>query len=167
MNRWFAIRSKPRKEFYAKENLERQGHVVYLPVVRKRVTHARKQRVVSRPFFSGYLFARLNPASTNWTAVNSTYGVAGVVRFGDQYPEVPHELIEQLRSKEDETGHIILPEELASPFTKGARVAVKIGEADIEGIFFGLSGEDRARILIELLKKRWVAEVPLEIVSPL
>lgn len=167
MAHWFAVRTKPRREFYAKEQLMRQGHTVYLPVVRRLVSHARRRRLASRPFFTGYLFILLEPDQANWTAINSTYGVACVVRFGDYYPPVPLELIEGLRAREDGSGHVVLPEELASPFRPGARVRVRVGEADIEGIFAGLDGEERARVLIELLGRQQDLTVPVEAVSAL
>ncbi len=162
---WFAVRTKPRREFYAKENLLRQGYTVYLPVVRRVVSHARRRQVASRPFFTGYLFVLLDPDHANWHSINSTYGVACAVRFGDYYPPVPNDLIASIRSREDESGQVHLPEGLRSPFRTGAKVTVKVGEADIEGIFAGLNGEERARILIEILGRQQKLSVPLEAVS--
>ncbi|HSR36420.1 MAG TPA: transcription termination/antitermination NusG family protein, partial [Desulfurivibrionaceae bacterium] len=52
MNReWFAIRTKPNRETNARLQYERQGYVVYLPLIRKKVRHARRKEEVLRPFF--------------------------------------------------------------------------------------------------------------------
>ncbi len=66
----------------------------------------------------------------NWVAISSTYGVAGVVRFGNLYLSVPERLIDGLKMREDDTGHVVLPEAHQLPFKKG-RVSVILGEADI------------------------------------
>jgi transcriptional antiterminator RfaH len=165
MHRWFAIRTKPNKEFFAKKNLEMQDITVYLPVIEKLTRHARKIKKVQQPFFKGYLFAQLEPDTTNWTSINSTYGVAGIVRFGNRYPAVPDSLIERLKGNEDEKGHIIIPDDYKLPFKKGSKVSVRVGEADMEGIFFGMDGETRARILIELLSNQQEISVPVVAVS--
>lgn len=57
---WFAVRTRPRQETVARDQLEHQGFEVYLPLVNTRITHARKVSWQPRPFFSGYLFMHLS-----------------------------------------------------------------------------------------------------------
>ena len=165
-HQWFAVRSKTGREMYARENLIRQGFVTYLPLVRRWRSHARKRTRVSRAFFDGYLFLYLSPQQQNWVAINSTYGVIGAVRFGDFYPPVPDIIIEELRRREDDAGHIVLEPDAEVPFKKGERVAVYKGDAIVEGLFQKMSGEDRAIVLIDILKRQVPVRVPVDSLSP-
>jgi len=151
---WYAVRTKPMKEFFAQDNLKRQGYETYLPIVKRFVSHARRKILASRPFFSGYLFVHLSKEEQNWTNINSTFGVLSAVRFGDVYPPVPDELIERLRAREDSSGHIVLDPSKIVPFRAGDRVLIRRGDALIEGLFKEMRSEDRAIVLIELLKRK-------------
>ena len=56
MKRWYAVRSPPRMELWARTNLWDRGFEVYLPRYRKQRRHARRREWVPRPLFPGYLF---------------------------------------------------------------------------------------------------------------
>ena len=160
--RWYAVRTKPNKESYAKENLLRQGFEVYLPVVKRLVSHAGKKAFLPRPFFAGYLFVGLRPEERNWTAINSTYGVLCAVHFGGVYPPVPEDLICELKAREDASGYVSLDLLKRVPFRQGDKVVLKTGEGMLEAIFQAMSSEDRAVVLVELLKREIKVEVPVE-----
>ena len=132
---WYAVRTKPRREFYARENLVRQGYETYLPVVKRLISHARKKTIEPRPFFAGYLFIHVASHECNWPAINSTYGVLCAVRFGDIYPPVPDTLIAELRAREDTSGLISLDPRKTVPFKQGDKVSVRRGEGLINAIF--------------------------------
>jgi hypothetical protein len=77
---WFAIRTKPQQEQIAKLHYERQGYVVYLPMMRVIVRHARRTEEKLKPFFPGYLFLRLALPERNWVAaISSIRGVLGPI----------------------------------------------------------------------------------------
>ncbi len=159
---WFAVRTQPQKETLAMQHYENQGYEVWFPRIRKTVRHARKIKKVLRPLFPGYLFLHLGPDERNWVSIASTIGAIGPVRFGDYYPPVPDWLIHELKQREAEAGFIPMPFEDSLGIKPGDRVMVA-GENDteIEGIFQALKGEDRALILLDLLKREVPAEVPL------
>ncbi len=162
---WFAVRTKPRKELYAKTNFERQGYHTYLPLCRTWRSHARRRDRVIRPFFPGYLFLYLLPRDQNWVAINSTFGAIGVVRFGDFYPPVPEYLISTLKKKEADAGIIDLAPKGASPFKKGEKVAVMVGESTVTGLFQEMQDDNRAIVLLDILKQQIRARVPIENVA--
>ncbi len=158
---WFAIRTKPHKEFVALKNYQNQGFCGYLPSVLKKVRHARKVKEVARPFFPGYLFLHLGLEEQNWTAISSTVGSLCPVKFGDCYPVVPNEIIEGLKSRENEDGFISLLE--ASGIKKGQTVRVANGEFEgLYGLFMSPKGSDRALILLDLLQRKVKTTVPTE-----
>jgi len=165
MREWFAVRTQPRNEFLARTHFERQGFETYLPVVRGKRSHARRVELVTRPFFPGYLFLHLEEHERNWTTIASTIGAASAVRFGDCYPPVPAALIAMLRNREDASGHIQAASFRKVEFQRGDRVIVMWNHIqDLYGLFEARRGEDRAIILLDLLKRHVTVEVPLDLI---
>ena len=163
---WFAVRTKPKKEVVARDQLENQGFKVYLPLVNTRVTHARKVSWQPRPFFAGYLFAHLSRDEQRWTAIRSTVGVLAPVRFGDFYPPLPDEAIKMLQSSHDENGFVAISSTPKSPFA--SEEAVRLHDSSfkgLEGIFIEMRGEDRAFILLDWMNKKIRVETHLSNLS--
>ena len=159
---WFTIRTKVHKENLARGQYARQGYEVYLPQTLKTRRHARRVENVIRPFFTGYLFLHLAPEERNWVTIGSTIGSVGAVHFGDQYPPVPDWMIENLQAREDEQGLISTFEIDTSSLKKGKRIKIHSGELEgLEGIFQEMRGEDRAIVLLEMLRRKIIATVPL------
>ena len=98
INHWCVIRSAPREEERAELNLLRQGYNTFLPRTRRQVRHARKVQWRLAPLFPGYLFVSLDPAATAWRPILSTWGVAGLVRFGERPACMPPGLVERMRA---------------------------------------------------------------------
>jgi len=160
--KWYAIKTHPRKEFYAKRNYENQSYEVFLPVTLRIARHARKVKEVLSPLFPGYLFLHLAEEERNWVAVSSTRGAVGPVRFGSYYPPVPQWFIQGLQDRADEKGLISVSTREKFGFEPGDRVRVQ-GPNDtvIEGILRALDGKDRAVILLDMLQKQVKATVPV------
>ena len=163
MNReWFAIRTQPRKEQVARKHYEQQGFIVYLPLILTIRRHARRIDKIPRPLFPGYVFLHLSIEDRRWNTIRSTIGAIGPVRFGEYYPPVPDWVIEGLRVREDESGLISLRFQQESMFKPGDRVSVVLGNLEyIEGIFQAVRGEDRALILMEILRREVSTHVPI------
>lgn len=164
MNReWFAIQTKPRQEQVAKINYERQGYMVYLPVIRKLHRHARRTKQVLKPFFPGYLFLNLAPKERNWVTIASTRGSIGPVHFGERYIPAPAWIIDELRSREDEQGMISLSQLQRQRLASGVRVEVLWGDDDAlaEGVFCSFRGKDNALVLLDILQRQVKTTVAL------
>ncbi len=163
---WFVVRTKPRQETVARDQLENQGFDVYLPLVNTRITHARKVSWQPRPFFSGYLFMHLSEDEQRWTAIRSTIGVLAPVSFGDFYPPMPDAAIEMLRSRQDEHGYIMVINNPASPFNAGDTVRLNDGSLKgLEGVFLEMRGQDRAMVLLNWMQKKMRLETSIENLS--
>ncbi len=158
---WFAIRTQPRKEQIAKKHYEQQDFIVYLPLILTIRRHARRIDKVPRPLFPGYVFLHLSIEDRRWNTIGSTIGAIGPVRFGKYYPPVPDWVIEGLRIREDESGLIFLGSQ-GSTFKPGDRVSVVLENLEyLEGIFQAAKGEDRALILMEILRQQVSTLVPM------
>ncbi len=162
-HQWFAIQTHAQKEIIAKVNFENQGYKVYLPQVHAIRRHARRSERVKRAFFPGYLFLRLGSHDRHWQTIAGTRGVLRPVRFGDYYPPLPDWVVVELRSREGESGLIMLDDD---KFKEGDKVKISL-HSDVEhsGIFKKLHGNERALILLDILQEQAKAVVPLSALS--
>jgi len=151
MRAWYLIYSKPQQERLALDNLERQGYLSYLPLIRNR--RRRKSRFVAiiEPMFPRYLFVHLSDETDNWGPIRSTIGVANMVRFGMQAARVPDSLIEIMQERDNEG-----VQTLAAPELKpGDQVRIVEGVmAGYEAIFQARTGKERVLLLLQLAQDR-------------
>lgn len=94
---WFCLRAQPKHEAIAAAHLRKMGEIeVFLPRIRFRRATRQGKAWVTEALFPGYLFARFN-----WQAslrrVQAARGVSNVVHFGDRWPTLDAEIIEELR----------------------------------------------------------------------
>lgn len=145
---WFTVATKPRHELEAERNLLQQGYSVLLPRISIRKRQKSKWCDVIEPLFPGYLFVQLQFGSDDPAPIRSTVGCIGLVRFGQAYVPVPQSIIAPLLGV-DET-----PLSENREFKLGEQVRFESGPfAGLSGVFQMRRGEDRARVLIELLGK--------------
>lgn len=153
--RWYALRSKPRREVFAASMLTRGGIEVYLPQARIHRQHGKPP--VLEPFFPGYLFGRLDPRRAELHLAKYTPGVLHVVGYGDEAWPVPDGLIQAIQQRlERGRGSGVWDR-----FRQGERVVVTSGPfKGIEAVFDrSLSPTGRVRVLIQLLQRLCPAEL--------
>jgi transcriptional antiterminator RfaH len=97
--RWYCVRTKPKHERIASAHLRRYANLeVFAPAIQfYRARHKGRKTRVTEALFPGYFFARFD-WRTRVREVNSSPGVAGIVRFGDQVPVVPDSILATLRA---------------------------------------------------------------------
>ena len=161
---WFVVRTKPRQERVAACHLRQREVEPYCPLFLEPPWHRRAPRGPT-PLFSGYIFVRCNPR-TRLNAVSYCPGVLTVVRFSREPATVDQEVIDALRQREADHGYVI-PTELELGIEEGRKVRVMAGPLkDMEGVFRGyLRGGQRARILMEFLRRRSLVEVETELLA--
>jgi transcriptional antiterminator RfaH len=145
--RWFLLRTKPRQETLAVQNLERQKFRVFLPFYRRNRRRKGSWLESREPLFPGYLFVFLDFARQNTASIRSTRGVADFVRFGIEPRPVPDAVVNALLSTEATVCHKSAP-----LFKPGDQVAVVAGGfSGLQAIFQAEKGSDRVILLFELL----------------
>ena len=159
--KWFAVSTKPRQEGIATIHYMRQGYTVYAPKVQSIRSHARKTEKVMRPLFPGYIFLHLGVEEQDWTAIGSTFGAIGPVRFNSYYPPVPNWVIAGIQARENNRGYIPLKSLGNSMMKPGAKVSVALGDKEIEGIFLNFRDEDRVIVLLDILQRQIPVITPL------
>jgi transcriptional antiterminator RfaH len=150
---WYVVQTHVHAETKAVAHLNRQGYATYLPRYLKRRRHARRIETVAAPLFPRYLFVAIDLAAQRWRSIQSTIGVTHLVRNGDEPATVPHGVIEQLRSREDERGFVML--DTRPRFAHGDKIRVIDGAFDAcIGVFEGMADRERVAILLDLLGRK-------------
>jgi transcriptional antiterminator RfaH len=154
---WFCVKTKPQRERFAMEHLERQGIETFLPLARHRRIAGSNVNWRISPLFARYLFFRFDPGAS-FTPVRSTRGVTSIVAFGERPAAVPNDVIEEIRRRaKDDIIEFEEPE-----INEGAPVRILGGPYEgMEAIFARkTSDQDRVIVLLEIMAS--IAHVSLD-----
>ncbi|MGH7064686.1 MAG: transcription termination/antitermination protein NusG [Stellaceae bacterium] len=147
---WYAVHTQPHAETRARDNLLRQGYAAYLPRCRVYVSHARRRRVALRPLFPRYLFAGVDRAAMRLRPILSTFGVADIVRTGEEPAPVPDEILAALRERE--AAGLFDQLDPARRLRLGEMVRITAGAfEDMIGRLVELRDQDRVVVLLDLM----------------
>lgn len=153
---WYIILTRPRQEQRAADNLARQGGEVYLPILNVERIKNGKRTPCTEPLFPGYLFLNLALDDPLLGKVRSTFGVRGLLRFGEQPATLDNAIIEDIRQR-------TLQNAPPPEFSQGEAIRLTEGPfKDYQAIFNRYDGEERAIILIQLLNQQNQLLVSLE-----
>ena len=163
-NRWYAVYTQARMEHWARSNLWERGHEVYLPIYRRQRRHARKTDWVSAPLFPRYLFVTANPKGPNRSSIMSAPGVINLETFGDRPATVPDTIIQEIRDRENEVGHVQLLD--LKSLIVGEQVRIHSGiMTDHVGLFERCYDANRVVILLNLLGREVRVRAPSNSIS--
>ena len=157
MKNWYLIKTKPRQEKKAKQNLENQGYVAFYPIAKI------NDRLVV--LFPGYLFVQLNEKTQKFSPINSTKGVLYFVKFGLNFAKVPTSVIEFIK-----TNQHITAEKLKNlyKFKPGDNVQITDGVFEnYMAIFKCYKPDDRVILLMNLLGREQSLSIKKELVTAL
>lgn len=161
---WYVVQTHANSERKAAWHLQRQGFLVYLPQYLKRWRHARKMEIRPAPLFPRYLFVSLDIAEARWRAIRSTIGVSTLICNGNRPATVAHDVIAEIREREDEKG--LMPLQQTSPFKKGEALTIIDGSlAGATGFFDCFRDSDRVFMLLEMLGRPMRLQLPARSVA--
>lgn len=149
---WYVLRTKPKQELRAEQNLRLWGLETLLPMVRE----APGDGGFAQMLFPSYLFARFSAAAL-LPRVRFVRGVQNVVGFGEYATPVDDAIIGAIRSRMDDNGCVRI--DAPQP---GDTVRIADGPfKSLCGIFERRRGSDRAVILLAAI----AAGVRVEVAS--
>jgi transcriptional antiterminator RfaH len=154
---WYLVYTKPRQENLAQENLERQGFETYLPRIYQ--TRRRNGRYIKtiETFFPRYLFINLDTETDNWAPIRSTFGVSKMICFDRLPAVVPDQLIQNLKSNDDEDGIQRLNQK---NLMLGDKVTIIDGPlAGYQGIYQQQKSAERVAVLVDLVGKNTILNI--------
>lgn len=155
---WYVLHCEPQRDRQVERLMAAAGLRVFGP----RIPRTRK-RNGDRALFPGYLFVRLDLSSGIWGGLRFTPGVRRLVDIGGAPCPVDDRLVEAIRHR------VECWQPSRQSLEVGDRVVVAVGSfADLEGIFSErLSGDDRAAILLDLMRRQVRVELPVDCLRPL
>ena len=155
---WYAMRSKPNKEDFLAGQLRAHGLEVYYPVLHVKPINPRSRKI--RPYFPGYLFVHVDLDINNVSDLRWMPGASGLVSFDGEPASVPDLLVDTLKKQVDHHNKHL--QSKTKNFKAGDVVRIQDGPfAGYDAVFdTNLSGEDRVRVLLNLLTDR---QMPIEI----
>ena len=141
MKNWYLLKTKPRQEIIAKQNLKNQGYGSFCPIVKI------NNRLVV--LFPGYLFVQLNEKTQNWSPINSTKGVSHFVKFGLNFAKVPTSVIKFIKTNQHITTEKLIN---LNKFKPGDKVQISDGAfKNYMAIFKSYKSDERIILLMNLL----------------
>ena len=154
------MHTKPQREYVVQQLLLSRGIATYLPTLTERGKDSSRGGR-QRPFFSCYLFARLDLSTTALSAINWSPGVNRVVSFGGQPAKVPDEVLQWLQQRLARLDSRSFYRGL--PLRPGDRLRVTKGPLkSMEAIFDQrLSSGDRARVFVDILGRLTACQIDL------
>ncbi|HKX31430.1 MAG TPA: transcription termination/antitermination NusG family protein [Blastocatellia bacterium] len=145
---WYAIRTHPKQEIRAADNLRAWDVQTFYPTVRGHHLNESSGKIdyIVKPLFPSYLFARFEP-SRLLHKIRFTRGIHSVVCVGTKPAPVDDRIIEIISAQIDETGYVNVAKELE----KGTKVLIQAGPfKGFTGVFERkASAADRVRLLLD------------------
>lgn len=147
---WYVMHSKPQKEAFLRERLRIQRIDVYLPSIRVKPVNPRARK--EQPFFPGYLFVNVDLEEISASELRRMPGATGLVCYGGEPASIGDSLIRAIQEQIEDI--IEANDRSVDRFKSGDWVVINDGPfANYKAMFdCRLSGQDRARVLLELLQ---------------
>jgi transcription elongation factor/antiterminator RfaH len=148
--KWYALRSKPRKEDFVWHQLLARNIECYYPQLRVNPVNPRAKKL--KPYFPGYIFVNVDLEDIGISALRWMPHTLGLVSFGGEPAIVPDNLIYQVRKNVERIKD--LGGELFKDLKKGDTVRIHSGPfSGYEAIFdYRLPGKERVRVLLNFLE---------------
>lgn len=156
---WLLLQVKPRQEFRALENLERQKGECYCPQIQAEKLSRGKRIQVEEALFPGYLFINAQPEKNGltYTSIRSSRGVSKIVGFGLEPIKIPETLIQQIKLSEQKGLADVNPKGLPQA---GDQVDIQDGPfKGLQAIYSHADGQQRSIVLINLLHQQTPASL--------
>ena len=159
--RWYVVRTLPRRELQALQQLENQAYRAFLPRFIKSRRHARKFETVMAPLFPRYIFIVLNLGRDRWRSVNGTLGVDRLLMRAGEPEPVPHGLVEQL-IEATAAGAVA-----GCMLKEGQSIRVTAGPfAELVGKLESLDDSERVRVLLDIMGGKVPVLLPKALIVP-
>lgn len=161
--KWYVIRTKPRREIAAVDWLQYLGVEGFVPLMRRSSRRFGRNMSIVEPLFPGYLFALFYLDVSYYSVVHSP-GVHSVVRVGGEPAAIAAEVVEELKDRVRE-GPLELNARSPVP---GGKVTILNGPLEgLEAVFESfLSGTQRVAVLLNYMQREGIrVTLPAESVA--
>jgi transcriptional antiterminator RfaH len=162
--RWYLAQCKPNATHIAIRNLDNQGFASFLPLREGTKRKGRGFQHQIRPLFPGYLFVQLDADEGPWRKINSTRGIARLVRLGAEPSAVPDAIIAGLMARCNELGII----QDAGTLAVGDRARVTQGPfSGFVSTIADVEADARIYILLDIMGQSTSVSIDAAALTPL
>ncbi len=154
MKHWYALYTKPHREYQVEGLLKESGVETYLPTLQRRLK--RRDRPNRLVYFPCYLFARLDLEVNPRSSIAWMPGVRCIVSAGEAPVVVADDMIDLIKQRLQETEHVGY-----GSLNQGDAVRITSGPLrDLEAVFEQpLSAAHRVRILLDVMGRMTAVEI--------
>lgn len=154
-NQWYAIKSKPRKEWVLHQQLLIRNIECFFPRAKVKPINPRAAKL--HPFFPGYMFVNVDIQESGVSEFQWMPYSMGLVGFGDEPGVIPDDVINALKKQIDQiraNGGLSVDQ-----LYSGTPVRIIGGPFKGYDAVFDtrLDGEERVRVLMQMIDQRQVA----------
>lgn len=155
---WYALYTKPRHEFRAKEQLSSVSVEHYLPTFMKTKQWSDRKKKIEEPLFRGYIFIYANEKE-RLTSLEQT-AVVRTISFKGKPAVIPDWEIENLKKVLSESPEVIVSNKIET----GAHVKITSGPFNgVEGIVTEYKKDEKyLAVSVELLQRSVLVRLPKE-----
>ena len=162
--KWYLAQCKPNATHIAVRNLDNQGFASFLPLQEGTKRKGRGFHHQIRPLFPGYLFVQLDTTEGPWRRINSTRGIARLVRLGAEPSVVPDAIIANLMQRCDEMGII----QDAGALEAGDQAQVTQGPfSGFVATIANIEANARIYILLDIMGQSTKVSIDAKVIKPL
>ena len=162
--RWYLAQCKPNATQIAVRNLGNQGFASFLPLQESTKRREKGFQHRTRPLFPGYLFVQLDADEGPWRKINSTRGIARLVRLAAAPSVVPDAIIAGLMARCNEMGII----QDAGALAVGDRAQVTHGPfSGFVATIADVEANARIYILLEIMGQSTTVTIDAAALTPL
>lgn len=154
--RWYAVQTRSCFEKHVLSDLSARGIENYCPAFTELHHWADRKKLVTRPVFPGYVFARFQDSPAARLVVLKAHGTVRILSLANTPEPVPDEQIHSIRRALD-SGRSCF----AHPFLReGCWVRVRRGALkDMEGLLVQVKGKSRIILSVSMLQRSIAVEV--------
>ena len=163
---WWLLTTKIHKEEYAADQLTSQGYITYRPLAQRLRKNRGKMKMCIESLFPRYIFIQLNKTTDDWSPIRSTRGIINFVRFGENYAQVPDDIIKALQEHESTLSNKAIE---LDRYNKGDKIIIEQEGAykNLQGVFQQYKGDQSCSILITILNSRSFLNISPTEIAPL
>lgn len=156
---WYVIQTQFKQESIAQDNLERQGFEVFYPQYIKII----KEKPITLPLFSGYIFVSFDIHNCRWQSIHSTVGVSRILGYSattNMISPCRDDVIPSLRAFSDSAGVIDMAKAFPAPdraqacdYKQGEVVKILSGMFENQEATYWNSTKNGAMVILSLLNR--------------
>lgn len=161
---WVALYTNPRAEKQVEKNLQREGFVAYLPMIRELHTWSDRKKWVEIPLIKSYIFAKITAREE--MLIRNVVGVAFLIKFKNNVLTIPESEIQMM--KDFIASKLAIQVRNTEELARGKRVRIHSGSlAGREGLLVSDCEDGNFAVEITGISMALVTYIDTDLLEPI